>query len=582
MLKVSNKEEQTEALVEEVVQTPPRKMNRIVEEDTPPLAEEPCNNSPLRQAVSLYSLGGANDSSSSLVMNKGFTFGGDVSGGESNSTSWEVGMPGAPGSGSGSSKRNSLNLNNAQAWKYIPQPKLPPVMRTHSPSPDQGVAKGQQQQRGSLIMDGAPFNFSSSSLQPPTSSSSRASFRRGHRYKHSSVSMNFFQEPEVKVPLNIAKSLPIPDLSDLHMNMKWPIHHLQLGLTLLQAVLCMVIFHLGQRHEWGNFLTLSHFIVYDILGSLTIIVVDILSQFEVWGTGTITYPFGLNRIDVLLSFGFAVSLCFVGLDLIFHILEEVIVLFVENGNHDQHADIVESIPHSHHTHVESNSLPLWYLVLCFSTLLTVTALCTTFNTKNNTDIRYKTKTPIITLAYTSYLLCYPITLQFTDYGNYVATISIALLIISYGLNVVAWTGTVLLLGFSATPLEAPGLQLLSDTSTPKLSTYQQKIAGLSVKNPHPTSARLGLQRLSDNYEPTVLKARIIELIEQLPHFKINCSFNYSDLVISKVNFDLFIVLLKLNMNGGSNEEELDLRLAIHNCIKTLFSKAETTIEIERV
>ena len=50
----------------------------------------------------------------------------------------------------------------------------------------------------------------------------------------------------------------------------------------------------------------------------------------------------------------------------------------------------------------------------------------------------------------------------------------------------------------------------------------------------------------------------------------------------KVNFNLFVVLLKIDLKGGSNDDELTLRLAVDRCIKRCLPNCETTIEIDRI
>ncbi|AMD22553.1 HHL217Cp [Eremothecium sinecaudum] len=573
-------------------QTPTRAMNSIIEEEDSP--DVTCSTvedasdlyasvpgSQQGKRLSFYSNKESNNSSTSLIMNKGFIFGGDSVFSSANQTTVDENfVPYQVGQGySGSaSKRNSQSL------KYVPIPKLPPVNRTRSPnrntrspSPERIATRGNKPSGKS---DGGPFNFSSSSLQPPQSGS-RTLFRKGHRYKHSSVSMNFFQEPEVKVPLNIAKSLPVPDFSDLKLNFTWPTHHIQLGLVVLQALSCLTVFHFGQSNTWTNFFTLSHFILYDILGSLAVVFIDLLSYFEVWGTSTIRYPFGLKRIDVLISFGFAISMCFVGLDLVFHVVEEIVVLFVESSNHEQHVDLVENIPHSHNSSITDSDMLLWYSVLCASAVISTATLWFTFYSKNNIDNKYKTKTPFITLLYTSYLMMYPIIAGFTRFTDFVATISIALFIIYYGLKVVKWTGTMLLMGFPVTSLESQGGMFLADKDFVKPAKAED--SGAVIEEDYVPEMHMRSKMFFDQeYEPTIVKAKLGEKIEQLNAFKSNCTFKYTDLIISNVNFNFYIVLMRLNMKGGSNEEELALRLEIDKCVRTFFQNVETTLEIERL
>ena len=440
-----------------------------------------------------------------------------------------------------------------------------------------------------------------------------------------------------------------------------------------------------------QFFTLSHFIAYDIIGSLTIIFVEVLSQFEVWFTGTITYPFGLNRVDVLSSFALAVSLCFVGLDLLFHILEEIIVMFVEAGAHgaaedltggplgaaigealeSHHSEISSQIPHSHHggSHpmflIAEKDTNLWYSVLVINLIVAILSLRKTFISNKNSKL--KTKNPVITVIYTSYLFVYPSISGFlSNISDYIATLLIAVFILIHGLTISEWTSTILLLGFSTTSL--PGSTILLDPTTMdsgKVSSYAnnkdattktnsstssrsatridagnngdnganledddkksssekgdgsgfnalpKKIIGVrprsmstlpvaitlasdtthskrvtrgvfSVKRIMSLFGRSSSGGTTTDDDPNVIKGIIKDKIESLSEFKQRCSFNADDLTILKVNFNLFVVLVRLVMKGGSNDDELKLRLAVDKSIKELLPDAETTVEIDRV
>lgn len=549
-----------------------------------------------RPSSTFYSAKDGNNSSSSIIYNPSFTFGGNASN-NGNST-----LPNPP-----------PNRDNRRNSKYVPGNKLAPPQRTRSPirsgSPDIiNNTNNSVSKRGSLILE-SPFNFAAPQLntqkgqshqQTPPSSASRASFRKGHRYKHSSVSMNFFQEPEVKIPLNIAKSLPIPELNDLKENLQ-PRAYFQLGIVSLQLILCFLTFQLGHTKSWTNFSTLSHFITYDMIGSLGIILVENLSQFEVWFTGTLTFPFGLNRADVLLSFALAVSLCFVGLDLIFHILEETIVLFVESETPDHHDDIAPQIPHSHHAsklNLGDNDYLLWYGILFINLLLSTLALFKIFYANKNSKL--KTKNSIITISYTIYLFIYPALFGIlSSIADYVTPVIIAIFILMHGLTITEWTSTILLMGFSTTTIS--GLALIDQNSTEKHNinndTSETKATKTRIRSfsslPVATNKNLteksstnlfSLFRLKrpSEFEPTSIKSVVKEQIENLNEFKARCNLDYNDLIITKVNFNLFVILIKITMKGGSNDDELELRLAVEKCLQRYLPHSETTVEIDRL
>lgn len=619
-----------------------------------------------------YSMPDANNSSSSIIYNPTFTFGGNDTPTTataininntttSNSNSNVFGKLVSPYSNSGNNS-SLTNLNNGSiipnrekrrnAYKYLPSSAKfsqignvgpPPQTRNRSPvrslSPDDSNNK-----RKSALLD-SPFNFSPSTLQPPVlpqrqsvskfsptsknhnhqstppPSASRASFRKGHRYKHSSVSMNFFQEPEVKIPLNIAKALPIPNFHDLRENLIWPKTYIQLFIVLLQISLCIITYQLGHTKNWNNFLTLSHFITYDIIGSLVIIFVENLSQFEVWSIGTLTFPFGLNRFDVLLSFASAVSLCFVGLDLMFHVLEETIVLFVERSSfHDhlpldkedprtQHEEIVSQIPHSHHSTSSDilfnnhKNVQIWFLLLALNFFLANISLYKTYVA--NVNSKLKTKNPLITIGYTIYLILYPF---IEGHGiistilDHMATILIAIFILIHGFTIAEWTSTILLNGFSTTTLTGftitddmdksdDGNFKDKDTSTnlirktsltclPITSSYQNESNNISKRGSKWN--RNVLKWNNTSTDPRRIKSVIIEKIESLNEFKSRCKLIYENLIICKVNFNLYVVLIKVTMEGGSNDDESQLVNAIENCIRKCLPYSETTVDLDRL
>lgn len=78
---------------------------------------------------------------------------------------------------------------------------------------------------------------------------------------------------------------------------------------------------------------LSHLILFDSLGAMLCVVVDILGNFEVWKRSSIRHPFGLERAEVLAGFAMSVLLLFMGLDLISHNLQHILETV---GSHEPH------------------------------------------------------------------------------------------------------------------------------------------------------------------------------------------------------------------------------------------------------
>lgn len=77
---------------------------------------------------------------------------------------------------------------------------------------------------------------------------------------------------------------------------------------------------------------LSHLILFDSLGAMLCVVVDILGNFEVWKRSSVRHPFGLERAEVLAGFAMSVLLLFMGMDLISHNLQHVL----EGMGHEPH------------------------------------------------------------------------------------------------------------------------------------------------------------------------------------------------------------------------------------------------------
>ena len=77
---------------------------------------------------------------------------------------------------------------------------------------------------------------------------------------------------------------------------------------------------------------LSHLILFDSFGAMLCVIVDVLSNFEVWKRSSIRHPFGLERAEVLAGFATSVLLLFMGMDLVSHNLQHVL----EGLGHEPH------------------------------------------------------------------------------------------------------------------------------------------------------------------------------------------------------------------------------------------------------
>lgn len=191
-----------------------------------------------------------------------------------------------------------------------------------------------------------PFNFQPmiAAKSPPIGKPNQ---RRGHRYKHSSISHQIFLEPPPRAPLVLPASLPIPTRSELFRSITpnqrtrllWCIcHHAVALLTLYSAAGSLAV------------TALSHLLVFDALSASVCVVVDVLSNFEVWGRSSIRHPFGLERAEVLAGFAMAVLLLFMGFDIVSHTTEHLVEgWYVPSGSntetlHETHLHAVRVSP----------------------------------------------------------------------------------------------------------------------------------------------------------------------------------------------------------------------------------------------
>ncbi|OAL49658.1 cation efflux family protein-like protein [Pyrenochaeta sp. DS3sAY3a] len=185
-----------------------------------------------------------------------------------------------------------------------------------------------------------PFNFQPVTYQPgrPQVKQNDVGRRRGHKYKHSSVSHQIFLEPAPRAPLQLPASLPIPTFKEYRSSMSK-----DQKLRLVWCFCHLVVAGLVQwgAHESLALTVLSRLIFYDALGAFLCVAVDIGSNFEVWKRSSIRHPFGFERLEVIAGLGMSVGLLFMGLDLISHGLTHAL----ENtgGHHAHHADSHERV-----------------------------------------------------------------------------------------------------------------------------------------------------------------------------------------------------------------------------------------------
>ncbi|KAF4120149.1 Divalent metal cation (Fe/Co/Zn/Cd) transporter [Geosmithia morbida] len=192
----------------------------------------------------------------------------------------------------------------------------------------------------------SPFNFQTQVISTAPVKSNIGQ-RRGHRYKHSSISTQhqIFQEPPPRPPPVLPASLPIPTLREAWKSMQKD-QRTRLYWVLCHVAVAMYTFFKSE----GSLATtaLSHLVFFDAGSAAVCVAVDVLGNFEVWRRSSIRHPFGLERAEVLAGFAMSVLLLFGGFDLVSHNLKHFLASVGTESGHD-HA-------HEHEGHHSSINL----------------------------------------------------------------------------------------------------------------------------------------------------------------------------------------------------------------------------------
>lgn len=166
--------------------------------------------------------------------------------------------------------------------------------------------------------------------------------RRGHRYKHSSVSTQHqvFLEPPPRAPLALPASLPIPTFKEAWHSMS---KDQTVRITWCACHAFIAAYVLYSSDGSLALTALSHLVFFDAVSATICVVVDVFCNFEVWKRSSIRHPFGLERAEVLAGFAMSVFLLFMGFDLISHNLKHVLESVGSHTPHHPHSHTEESI-----------------------------------------------------------------------------------------------------------------------------------------------------------------------------------------------------------------------------------------------
>ncbi|KAJ5728958.1 uncharacterized protein N7483_003466 [Penicillium malachiteum] len=288
-----------------------------------------------------------------------------------------------------------------------------------------------------------PFNFNTTVMAKSPVVKSNIGQRRGHKYKHSSISHQIFLEPPPRAPLALPNSLPIPTFKECRTSMSkdqktrfwWSVCHM-----------FVAAYTLWTAHGSLAMTALSHLILFDSLGALVCVAVDVLGNFEVWKRSSIRHPFGLERAEVLAGFAMCVLLLFMGLDLISHNLQH----FLEKAGHEPH--------HTHpHERVSLGSVDVTAALAISSTLVSAIGLKNHARIGRAMRFAYIDSLPsvlsnpshFLTLSCSALLLLLPlVSIRIYDWLDKFLSGTIAISMCVLGVRLVKTLGSMLLMSYS--------------------------------------------------------------------------------------------------------------------------------------
>ncbi|TID25378.1 gb [Venturia nashicola] len=185
--------------------------------------------------------------------------------------------------------------------------------------------------------------------------------RRGHKFARSSVSHQIILSPTPRSPLQVPQSLPFPTFKEFRASITSEQRKRWLWCTCHLLVAGYVQFEASHSLSMT---ALSHLLFFDALGAFLCVAVDVGRNFEVWTTGSLRNPFGLERAEVLAGLAMSIILLFMGLDLISHGLTHAL----ENtGGHEPHHL-------HHHERISPGSVDAAALAAIISTIISATSL----------------------------------------------------------------------------------------------------------------------------------------------------------------------------------------------------------------
>ncbi|KAF6840813.1 cation efflux family protein family [Colletotrichum musicola] len=181
----------------------------------------------------------------------------------------------------------------------------------------------------------SPFNFQTQVISTSPVKSNIGQ-RRGHRYKHSSISTQhqIFQEPPQRPPPVLPASLPVPTAREAWKSMSRD-QRVRLYWSLCHLAVASWLFFISEGSL--AMMALSHLVFFDAGSAAVCVAVEVLGNFEVWRRSSIRHPFGLERAEVLAGFAMSIFLLFGGFDLVSHNLKHWLETKGGHEPHHEHA-----------------------------------------------------------------------------------------------------------------------------------------------------------------------------------------------------------------------------------------------------
>lgn len=257
--------------------------------------------------------------------------------------------------------------------------------------------------------------------------------------------------------------------------------------------------------------SLSHLILFDSLGAMLCVVVDILGNFDVWARSSVRHPFGLERAEVLAGFAMSVLLLFMGMDLLSHNLQHVLEGI---GKHEPHRI------HEHSSRVSPGGIDTASLLAILSTVVSAFLLGNHARIGKAMRVAYLESLPSIlgnpshflTISCSMLLLLLPLlSIKLYIWLDRALSLTIAVCMCILGIRLVKTLGFMLLQSYTSNPKSGVEDLIRDIESDPSVSAIEdakfwQVHYGLCMAN-------LALRVRGSEEELTRLRERVTSLIK---------------------------------------------------------------------